>query len=329
MLILTKAVLATMIGFMLSAGLGLIMIPLFRKMRLKQQISKHVEKHLKKEGTPTFGGLIFILATMITMIILYVTERVDFSSNLIIVLLVFLSHALIGFTDDYLKIKHGNNKGLSRSTKLICQTLIALAFFYIFYRSGADTVIEITALNIKVDLGPFFGLFILFMLVGTSNAVNITDGLDGLAGGLSCIAFVTYGLIVWSSGWLAGYEDIAYFCFTLAGALLGFLLYNTNPAKVFMGDTGSLAIGGVLATVAILSRRELLLAVVGGVFVIEALSTLIQIFSIRVFNKRVFKMAPLHHHFEKLGWEENDIVKLFWTVGLLMTMAAIAYGVWI
>jgi len=330
MLILTKAVLATMIGFILSAGLGLVFVPLMRKWKIKQQISKHVgERHLKKSGTPTFGGLIFIFATLITMLLLYISGRVEYSSNLIIVLIVFGGHAIIGFVDDYLKVKYANNKGLSRSTKLIFQTLIAIIFFYIYIRSGADPILDVTALNIHWDLGPFFGLFILFMIVGTSNAVNLTDGLDGLAGGLSGIAFVTYGLIVWSSPWLAGYEDIAYFAFTLAGSLLGFLLYNTHPAKIFMGDTGSLTLGATLAAIAILSGRELLLVIVGGVFVIETLSTFIQIVAIRGFNRRVFKMAPLHHHFEKLGWEETDIVKLFWTVGLLLTMAAITYGVWI
>lgn len=178
-------------------------------------------------------------------------------------------------------------------------------------------------------MGWTYGLFILFLLVGTSNAVNITDGLDGLAGGLSAIAFLAYGLITWNTTWLAGYQEIAIFCFVLIGALLGFLVFNTHPAKVFMGDTGSLALGGSLAAIAILTRHELSLAVVGGVFVIETLSSLIQIIAIRKFHKKVFKMAPLHHHFEKLGWEENDIVKLFWIVGLILAMLMITYNVWL
>lgn len=329
MLVLTKAVLATMIGFMAAAVIGIILIPILRRMKLKQSISEYVERHKSKKGTPTFGGLIFILATLLTMFALYITDRIEISSNLIIILVVFLGHAMLGFADDYIKVKQGNNKGLSRTTKLIFQTLIALVFFYIYYQSGAEPTLKSTALGIDIYLGPFYGLFILLFLVGTSNAVNMTDGLDGLAAGLACIAFVTYGLIIWSSGWLEGHEAIAYFCFALSGALLGFLLYNTYKAKVFMGDTGSLALGGTLAAVAIISRREILLALVGFVFLVSALSVVIQIVSIRVFKKRVFLMAPLHHHFEKLGWEETDIVKLFWTVGLLMTMFAIVYGVWI
>jgi len=329
MLILTKAVLASMIGFILAAVIGLIAIPLLKKWKVKQNISKSIKRHQKKVGNPTMGGLIFILATLITMLALYLMGRVQFSYNLLIIIMVFVGHAALGFADDYIKIRDGDNKGLSRTTKLIGQTIIALIFFYIFMSSGRDPVLSSTFFGIHWDLGWAYGLFILFMLVGTANAVNLTDGLDGLAGGLSIICFITFGLIVWSSGWLSGYEDIAYFCFTLAGALLGFLLFNTHPAKVFMGDTGSLALGGVLAAVAILSQRELLLAVIGAVFVIETLSTFVQIVAIRKFKKRVFLMAPLHHHFEKLGWEETDIVKLFWTVGLLAAMAAIYYGVWI
>ena len=329
MLILTKAILASMIGFLLSAIIGLIAIPLLRKFKIGQNVSRSLKRHKGKAGTPTIGGVIFISSTLLTMLILYLMGRIDFSYNLLIVLIVFIGHAGLGFADDYVKIKQGNNKGISRTTKLIGQTIIALIFFYIFMSSGREPIIASTFFGIHLDLGWAFGLFILFMLVGTANAVNLTDGLDGLAGGLSVICFVTYGLIVWNSGWLAGYEDIAYFCFTLAGAVLGFLLYNTHPAKVFMGDTGSLALGGVLAAIAILSQREVLLAIVGAVFVIETLSTFIQIVAIRKLNRRVFLMAPLHHHFEKLGWDEQDIVKLFWTVGLFAAMAAIYYGVWI
>ena len=167
------------------------------------------------------------------------------------------------------------------------------------------------------------------MLVGTSNAVNITDGLDGLAAGLSVIAFLAYGIIAWNTTWLEGYQEIAIFCFILVGSLMGFLLYNTHPAKVFMGDLGSLALGGALATIAIITRHELSLALIGGVFVVETLSSGIQIIAIRKFHKKVFKMAPLHHHFEQLGWDENDIVKLFWVAGLILAMAAITYGVWL
>ena len=201
--------------------------------------------------------------------------------------------------------------------------------FYIFMKNGGKSVIEITSLGLTIPLGWGFGLFILFLLVGTSNAVNITDGLDGLAGGLSAIAFLAFGLLSWNTSWMQGNQELAIFCFILVGSLLGFLLFNSHPAKVFMGDMGSLALGAALATIAILTRHELSLALIGGVFVVEALSSLIQIVAIKKFHKKVFKMAPLHHHFEQLGWPEQDIVKVFWVVGLLLAMAAITYGVWI
>ena len=178
-------------------------------------------------------------------------------------------------------------------------------------------------------MGWTFGLFILFLLVGSSNAVNITDGLDGLCGGLSMIAFVALGIITWNTTWMEGYQEVAIFCFVLVGALLGFLLFNTHPARVFMGDLGSLSLGATMAAICIVTRHELSLAVIGGVFVVETLSSMIQIIAIRKFHRKVFKMAPLHHHFEQLGWKETDIVKMFYVVGLLLAMAAITYGVWI
>ena len=184
-------------------------------------------------------------------------------------------------------------------------------------------------MGIKWKLGWAYGIFILLLLVGSSNAVNLTDGLDGLAGGLSGIAFIAYGLISWGSFWIEGYQDIGIFCFVLVGSLLGFLVYNTNPAKVFMGDTGSLTLGATLATVAILTSHELSLALIGGVFVIETITVIIQIISVRIFHKKTFLMTPIHHHFERLGWMETDIVKLFWIVGLLFSLVALIYGVWL
>ena len=195
--------------------------------------------------------------------------------------------------------------------------------------NGGKPVVEISLFNLVIPMGWTFGLFILIVLVGTTNAVNITDGLDGLAGGLSVIAFLAFGIVSWGTTWVPGFQDIAIFCFVLVGSLMGFFIFNSKPAKVFMGDIGSLSLGGALATVAIITRHEMLLLVVGGVFVIEALSTIIQIIAIRKFKRKVLLMAPLHHHFEKLNWEESDIVKLFWSVGFILAMAAIAYGVWI
>ena len=228
-----------------------------------------------------------------------------------------------------MKIKKHDNDGLSVSQKLIIQVLIALIFFFIYMKGGGDANVTITSLNISINMGWFYGLFILFLLVGSSNAVNLTDGLDGLAGGLSLIAFLSFGIITWGSTWIEGYQEIAIFCFILVGSILGFLVYNTHPAKVFMGDTGSLCLGATLAAIAILTKHELSLAVIAGVFVIEVLSSIIQIISVSKFNKKVFLMTPLHHHFEKLGWEENDIVKLFLIVGFMLGMCAIYYGVWL
>ena len=332
MLILAKSILGLMIGFFLAVIFGLFLIPRLRKSKIKQNINIYIkDKHGKKNGIPTLGGLIFIIPTIITMFILYLRGSLEISSSLIIILFVFISYALLGLVDDLLKIKRKikTGDGLSSIQKLVIQIVISLIFFYIFMYYGGDPVLWISSLGIKLNLGWFYGIFILFLLVGTSNAVNITDGLDGLAGGLCAIAFLSFGIITWGTAWVEGYQEIAIFCFVLAGAIVGFLVYNTSPAKIFMGDTGSLCLGATLAAVAILTRHELSLAVIGGVFVIEALSSIIQIIAIRKFHKKVFLMAPIHHHFEKLGWEETDIVKLFLIIGFGLGMAAVYYGVWL
>lgn len=329
MLILAKSILGLMVSFFLSVFIGYFMLPLLKKLNFRQNVSKHItERHLQKEGTPTIGGLIFIIPTIITMIVLYLRGSLEISNSLIIIMFVFASYSLLGFLDDFKKIREHNNKGLSIIQKLVAQVFIAVVFFYIYMRGGGSTHLIITSLNIDWDLKWFYGLFILFLLVGTSNAVNITDGEDGLAGGLSAIAFLSFGIISWGTTWVTGYQEIAIFCFILVGSLLGFLVYNSHPAKVFMGDTGSLGLGATLASVAILTKHELSLAIIGGVFVIETLSSFIQIVAIRKFHKKIFKMAPLHHHFEQLGWAETDIVKIFWIVGFMLGMGAIYYGVW-
>ncbi len=330
MLILAKAAMAILLGFVLAITTGVILIPILRHFHIGQYVSRYVgERHLKKEGTPTMGGLIFIIPTILALILLYFNKSIEITHSLIILIFVFLSYALLGFIDDYLKIRHHNNHGLTIIGKLLGQMIIALVFFYIFMSNGGKSDLVITSLGINIKMGWTFGLLILFLLVGTSNAVNITDGLDGLAGGLSAIAFFAFGIISWNTGWLVGYQEIAIFCFILAGALLGFLVFNAHPAKVFMGDLGSLCLGGALATIAILTRHELSLALIGGIFVIETLSSLIQIIAIRKFHKKVFKRAPLHHHFEMLGMNEQDIVRYFWVAGLILAMAAITYGVWL
>ncbi len=330
MLILAKTALAMMLGFIFAIVCGLIFIPMLKKINVRQHVSHLIgENHLKKEGTPTMGGIIFIIPVVITLFLLYIRGSITFNHNLIIVLFVFLAYAFLGFIDDWLKVRYNNNQGLRIATKFLIQMVIALIFFYIFMQNGGKPELEITSLGILIPMGWTFGLFILFLLVGSSNAVNITDGLDGLCGGLSVIAFVAFGIITWNTTWMEGYQEVAIFCFVLVGALLGFLLFNSHPAKVFMGDLGSLSLGAAMATVAIITRHELSLALIGGVFVVETLSSLIQIIAIRKFHKKVFKMAPLHHHFEQIGWKETDIVKAFYVVGLLLAMAAITYGVWL
>lgn len=330
MLILAKSILGLTLGFVLATTLGLVLVPLLKKFHLGQSVSRTLnERHLKKEGTPTLGGLIFIIPPIIAMALLVLKGSIEITSSLIIVIFVFLAYGLLGFIDDFLKIRYHNNKGISITIKFIAQVLIALVFYTIYKYNGGTTVLEVSLINFKVDLGWFYGVFILFLLVGTTNAVNITDGLDGLCGGLCVMAFLAYGVISWGSDWIVGHDGMAIFSFILVGSILGFLLFNTHPARVFMGDTGSLALGGALAAIAILTHHELSLALIGGVFVIETLSSFIQIIAIRKFHKKVFLKAPLHHHFEELGWMEVDIVKIFWVAGFLLAMFGVVYGVWL
>lgn len=330
MLILAKSILGLTLGFVLSIVVGLMIVPVLRKLKAGQTVSNLINKrHQLKNGTPTIGGLIFIIPPIVTILLLYLKGSIAISTNLIIVLFVFIAYAILGFIDDYLKIKYHNNKGLSTLTKLIFQVFIAVVFYTIYKYNGGSTTLEVTLLGIKWELGFFYGIFILFVLVGTTNAVNITDGLDGLCGGLSVMAFLAYGVISWGSNWINGYDGMAIFAFVLVGSIMGFLLFNTHPARVFMGDTGSLALGGALASIAILTHHEISLVIIGGVFVIETLSSFIQIIAIRKFNKKVFLKAPLHHHFEELGWSETDIVKVFWVAGFLLAMFGVIYGVWL
>ncbi len=325
-LLLTKSVFAIMIGFLLAIVLGLLLIPFLRRKKIGQRISSFVgEAHKKKEGTPTMGGLIFVIPTLLVTFGLIFTDKLDLTPELIIILFVFLGYSFIGFLDDFLSIKKKNNEGLTTYQKLFLQLIIALVFFYLYMQSGGKTALVSSTLGIDVEMGWFYGVFLLFILIGASNAVNLTDGLDGLAGGLSAIAFIAFGLI----SIVVGYVEIGIFIFILVGALMGFLIFNTHPAKIFMGDTGSLALGAVMAAVAILTHREITLLIVASVFVVETLSVIIQVIWMRLFHKKLFLMTPLHHHFEKLGWCETDIVKLFWVVGLILTMAGVYFGVWL
>ena len=326
MYLLTKSILAIMLGFVSAIVLGWLLIPLLKKLHAGQRISSYVsERHQKKEGTPTFGGLIFILPTLFVIFALLFTGKMQFTEDLKIVIFVFISYAFIGFLDDFLSLKRGKNEGLTTIQKLFMQLIVALIVFYLYIKNGGQTSLVVSTLGINIEMKWLYGIFILFILVGSSNAVNLTDGLDGLAGGLSAIAFIAFSLI----SLMVGYTDMGIFALVLTGAVIGFIFYNAHPAKVFMGDTGSLCLGAVMGVIAILTHREITLLIVAFVFVFETLSVILQVIWVKCFNKRLFLMTPVHHHFEKLGMSEVDIVRMFWIVGLILAMAGIIFGVWI
>ncbi len=328
MIILTKAVLVMMISLILSIMFGIVLIPILKKLKAGQRLSEYLEeRHKSKVGTPTMGGLIFIIPTVVVMIFMIIFNKIKITTSLLIVLITFLFYALIGFIDDFLIIKRNNNAGLSESLKFILQVIVAIIFFYLFMVSGNEPLLWIHTLGIKLDIGFLYGIVILLVLVSSSNAVNLTDGLDGLAGSLSLIVFITFGIITYNTGWLEGYEEVALFCFALAGSLIGFLIFNLNPAKVFMGDTGSLALGASMGSIAILTRHEILLILIGIVFVIETLTCIIQRVYYKFTHKRLFLMTPIHHSFEKKGYNEREIVKIFCLIGIIASMLSIIFGV--
>ena len=324
---LIRVTLVIMISFLISLLLGSILIPILKKLKLNQQINKYLkDTHKLKNNTPTMGGIIFILSTIITLLILFIFKKLDMTYNFIIVVFVFISYGLIGLIDDSLIILRKDNKGLKANTKMNMQIVIAIIFFYLFMKADNEPLLWIHTIGFKLNIGWLYGLFILLVLTSSSNAVNLTDGLDGLATGLSIIAFLTFGLISYNTGWLEGYKEISLFCFALVGSLLGFLSYNHHPASIFMGDTGSLALGASLGSIAILTRHEILFLVIGFVFLIETVSVIIQVSFYKLTKKRVFLMTPLHHHFEKKGFKEETIVKLFLIIGRISSLLAISFG---
>ncbi len=328
-MLVMKIILVAMISLFMSILLGFILIPYLKKKGREQTLSIYLsERHKSKSHTPTMGGLIFILPPLWLIFILLILDKITFSYNLFIVIFTFLSYGLIGLIDDYLIIKRHNNQGLSESSKLALQIMVAVIIFYFFLKGGNEPLIWIHTLNIKVNIGWLYGIFILLVLTSGSNAVNLTDGLDGLACGLSIIAFFTLGIITLNTGWLEGYFEIGLFIFALLGSSLGFLMFNSYPAKIFMGDTGSLALGATLGMIAILTRHELLLIVIGIVFVLETISCLIQRFYYKLTHKRIFPMTPIHHTFEQM-MPEVEVVKLFWLVGLFGSLISLLFGVWI
>ena len=330
MLILTKSVLALMISFLISVLFGVIVIPFLKRIHASQRLSVYLEEtHKKKQGIPTMGGVIFIIPPLFAYLLLILLDKVEINNSILIIFITFIGYGIIGFLDDYLIIKRNNNKGLSESEKLLGQLIISVLFFYLFSVSGNEPLLWIHTLGIKINIGWWYGLFILFVLLASSNAVNLTDGLDGLAGGLSVIAFLTFGIISINTGWLDGYEELSIFAFLLVGSLLGFLVFNVSPAKVFMGDTGSLSLGATLGAYAILTRHEILLIIIGFVFVMETISVILQRFYYKLTHKRLFLMTPIHHSFEKKGWNERDIVKLFWIIGLIASLISLMFVTYI
>ncbi len=329
MLTIMKIIIVAIISIFISFIIGLILIPILKKMKSNQVLSIYLmQRHSNKSSTPTMGGLIFIIPPIVLITILLLFKVINFSYNLLIVMFTFFSYSLIGFIDDYLIIKRHNNKGLSESLKLFFQIIVATIIFYFFLRAGNEPLLWLHTLHIKINIGWLYGIFILLVLTSSSNAVNLTDGLDGLAGGLSLISFFTLGIITLNTGWLEGYVEITLFIFSLIGSLISFLMFNTHPAKIFMGDTGSLALGACMGILAILTRHEVLLIVIGIVFVIETLSCIIQRTYYKLTKKRIFPMTPIHHTFEQL-MPEVEVVKLFWLVGLIGCLVALLFGVWL
>lgn len=302
--------------------LGLIItpafIPLLTRLKVGQSIREDGPKrHISKSGTPTMGGLTFLIPTIIGVLFYGPKGPLIF-----IPLFATIGYGIIGFLDDYIKVVLKRSLGLKAREKLLGQFLVAVLIFVAIRSIGHSTEVLVPFFG-KIELGMFYLPFILLVLLGTSNATNVTDGLDGLLAGTFVFSIMGGFFIALRQENL----EVAIFCIALLGSVLAFLVYNFNPAKLFMGDTGSLALGGALAIVAILTKTELLLIVLGGIFVIETLSVIIQVISFKFTGKRVFLMSPLHHHFELKGWSELKIVMFFWTAQILFTLLAI--GLWV
>ncbi|MCH1623877.1 phospho-N-acetylmuramoyl-pentapeptide-transferase [Fredinandcohnia quinoae] len=316
---------AIIIGFVISVVISPFFIPFLRRLKFGQSIREEgPQSHLKKKGTPTMGGLIILLSIVITTLVI-TGKFSEITITTFLLLFVTLGYGVLGFLDDFIKVVLKRNLGLTSKQKFFGQIVIAVIFYFIFKQNNVSTAISIPGLDLEINLGIFYVVFLVFWLVGFSNAVNLTDGLDGLLSGTAAIAFGAFAVLAWYQG----QYDVAIFSVAVVGAVLGFLVFNAHPAKVFMGDTGSLALGGAIATVAIALKLELLLILVGGVFVVETLSVIIQVISFKTTGKRVFRMSPLHHHYELVGWSEWRVVVTFWTVGLLCSILAIYIEVWI
>lgn len=303
----------------ISFGLGLIFsligghyfIPMLRRLHAGQEIREDgPQSHLVKAGTPTIGGVIFLTSAILATV---VTKNLTYEA--LVLFISTLGFALVGFVDDYLKVVHKRNLGFTARQKLLAQILIAVVLYVLIRTSdGLSTAMLIPGMGNTWEMGFMFIPFIIFVVVGTVNSVNLTDGLDGLSSSVTIIVMLFFALVSYKMG----RSSIALFCLVLAGALLGFLFYNKYPAKVFMGDTGSLALGGAVVAVAILLNLPLLLPICCGIYFIETLSVIIQVVSFKTRGKRVFLMSPIHHHFEHKGMNEVQIVGLFSIVEIVL-----------
>jgi len=320
-----KVVLFTILaGFLITVLLSPIFIPFLRRLKFGQSIREEgPQSHQKKSGTPTMGGVMILLSITITTLVM-TSKFGEPTVKTYMLLLVTLGFGLLGFLDDFIKVVLKRNLGLTSLQKLLGQIIISIVFYFVLVQNNFSTEISIPFIDYSIDLGWTYALFIIFWLVGFSNAVNLTDGLDGLVSGTAAIAFGAFAVLAWN---LSQFE-ISIFSVAVAGAVLGFLVFNAHPAKVFMGDTGSLALGGAIAGIAILTKLEIILIIIGGVFVIETLSVILQVISFKTTGKRIFRMSPLHHHYELLGWSEWRVVVTFWTVGLLFAILGIYIEVW-
>ena len=311
-----KILLAAIFAAGLVLCTGPLLIPELHKLKFGQSIREEGPKsHQAKSGTPTMGGIMIILAIVIATV-----AAAPLTPAVLLALFITLGHFVLGFLDDYIKVVKKRNLGLKAKQKMLGQILIAIVTMIVGTRVlGIDTTIWIPIADINLDIGIGYYFLVLFVLVGTSNAVNLTDGLDGLASGTVAIASGAYALVCY----MTCHFDLALFCVAMMMACVAFLRFNAHPAKVFMGDTGSLALGGAIAAVGILTHTEILLAIIGFVFVCEALSVIIQVISFKTTGKRVFRMSPIHHHFELGGWKETKVVFVFWMVGLVASVVGL------
>ncbi|WP_288657841.1 phospho-N-acetylmuramoyl-pentapeptide-transferase [uncultured Limosilactobacillus sp.] len=316
---LLTAILTVICAFAITFFLMPSVIRYFRAKKEGQQIRKEGPTwHAKKAGTPTMGGLLFIISAVITILWVAVWQGMV-TNTLWALLFILVVYGLIGMWDDSIKIFHHQNEGFKAWQKALCQVIAAMIFTVIYQHEGFWMGFGTS------QIGWWFGLFIIFWIVGFSNAVNLTDGLDGLVSGLSIISFAAYLIIALIDINQPGYPEVALFCLAMIGTLVGFFPYNHKPAKIFMGDMGSLAIGASLAAVSLLLHHEWSLLVIGIVYVCETASVMLQVASFKLTGKRIFKMSPIHHHFELCGWSEWKIDIVFWIVGLIGAIVAVSW----